>query len=196
MSAAPEASLSDAIPRQAAKATCNHEVACEAAVRRAPVRIPYPSDILRKQYIKTLATSLDRIACRCKPYCSKLPMHLSPRCHALTRKGSPCQSPAMLNGRCRMHGGKAKGNSHAFKHGRYAAEHLAERRHFAELLRELRSILGDMNVADQKRYGGRRPRAGRVGLAPLAASLVPAKVLLNERIQNADCRRRRRRGRA
>ncbi|WP_347264297.1 HGGxSTG domain-containing protein, partial [Nitrobacter sp.] len=34
-------------------------------------------------------------------------MHLSPRCHARTRAGTPCQSPAMANGRCRMHGGKA-----------------------------------------------------------------------------------------
>ncbi|WP_305798588.1 HGGxSTG domain-containing protein [Tropicimonas sp. IMCC6043] len=31
-------------------------------------------------------------------------MHLSPRCGAKTRSGSPCRSPAMANGRCRMHG--------------------------------------------------------------------------------------------
>jgi hypothetical protein len=29
------------------------------------------------------------------PMQSKLPMHLSPRCGAKTRKGSPCRSPAM-----------------------------------------------------------------------------------------------------
>lgn len=72
---------------------------------------------------------------------SKLPMHLSPRCHARTRARTPCQSPAMANGRCRMHGGKSpgapKGNSHAFKHGRFTAEHIAERRRFAGLLREM-----------------------------------------------------------
>jgi hypothetical protein len=43
-----------------------------------------------------------------------------------------------------MHGGKAKGapkgNSHAFKHGSYTAEHLAERRHFADLLREMKGF--------------------------------------------------------
>lgn len=39
---------------------------------------------------------------------SKLPMHLSRRCRARTRgSGNPCQSPAMTNGRCRMHGGKS-----------------------------------------------------------------------------------------
>ena len=66
------------------------------------------------------------------PMQSKLPMHLSPRCGAKTRKGSPCQSPAMPNGRCRMHGGKSpgapKGNRNAWKHGRYSAESLQARR--------------------------------------------------------------------
>jgi hypothetical protein len=41
------------------------------------------------------------------------PMHLSPRCGAYARTtGTPCRSPAMLNGRCRMHGGKTP-----IKHG-------------------------------------------------------------------------------
>ena len=57
---------------------------------------------------------------------NKLPMHLSRRCGARTRRGSHCRSPAMPNGRCRMHGGLSpgapKGNKNAFKHGRYAAE--------------------------------------------------------------------------
>jgi hypothetical protein len=79
----------------------------------------------------------------------KLPMHLSPRCQARTRKGMPCQSPAMANGRCRMHGGKAKGapkgNSNALKHGRYTAEHIAERRHLAELLREMKGLIDELN---------------------------------------------------
>ena len=41
-------------------------------------------------------------------------------------RGSPCQSPAMKNGRCRMHGGPSlgapKGNKNALKHGRYTAQ--------------------------------------------------------------------------
>ncbi len=46
------------------------------------------------------------------------------RCGAKTRSGQPCQSRAMANGRCRMHGGKATethaGNTNAVKHGFYS----------------------------------------------------------------------------
>jgi len=33
----------------------------------------------------------------------------APRCGAKTRAGKLCQSPAMANGRCRMHGGASTG---------------------------------------------------------------------------------------
>jgi hypothetical protein len=33
----------------------------------------------------------------------------APRCGARTRSGCPCRSPAMANGRCRMHGGRSTG---------------------------------------------------------------------------------------
>jgi hypothetical protein len=33
----------------------------------------------------------------------------APRCGARTRARQPCRSPAMANGRCRMHGGKSTG---------------------------------------------------------------------------------------
>jgi hypothetical protein len=75
---------------------------------------------------------------------SKLHMHLSPRCRARTRTGTPCR-PAMTNGRCRMHGGTSpgapKGNSHALRHGRYTAEAIAERREFAALLRDMKGLV-------------------------------------------------------
>lgn len=52
-------------------------------------------------------------------------------CGAKTRSGSPCRSYGMLNGRCRMHGGKAtgapKGNRNAWKHGLRSAEYQANR---------------------------------------------------------------------
>jgi hypothetical protein len=53
-------------------------------------------------------------------------------CGAKTRKGTPCQNPAMANSRCRMHGGHAvRGAEHGgFKHGRYSGsipDRLAER---------------------------------------------------------------------
>ena len=51
----------------------------------------------------------------------------------------------MANGRCRMHGGKSpgapKGNRNAFKHGRYAAEHIAELRELTALLREMQDLV-------------------------------------------------------
>ncbi|MGO8840343.1 MAG: HGGxSTG domain-containing protein [Methyloceanibacter sp.] len=50
-----------------------------------------------------------------------MPIHQSLRCGARTRSGDPCRSPAMPNGRCRMHGGKSpgapKGNRNAWKNG-------------------------------------------------------------------------------
>ncbi|MGF1629176.1 MAG: HGGxSTG domain-containing protein [Kiloniellaceae bacterium] len=68
-------------------------------------------------------------------------MHLSPRCgaKARTRSGEPCRSPAMANGRCRMHGGKStgapKGREHyAYQHGLYTKEAVEERRLVRELL--------------------------------------------------------------
>jgi uncharacterized protein YjcR len=76
---------------------------------------------------------------------SKLPMHLSPRCGARTRKGSECQSPAMRNGRCRMHGGKSSGaptgNKNALKHGRYTSESIARKRSIRILLRIMQASI-------------------------------------------------------
>lgn len=78
-----------------------------------------------------------------------LPMHLSPRCGALTRKGTPCRSPAMLNGRCRMHGGRSsgapKGNANALKHGRDTAEAIAERRKAAAMIWLMKRIAKEMD---------------------------------------------------
>ena len=86
---------------------------------------------------------------------SRLPMHLSPRCGARTRSGSPCQSPAMPNGRCRMHGGLSpgapKGNKNAFKHGRYTAEAAARRREIASLLRSMRRLAKEAEPAGDVR---------------------------------------------
>ena len=44
------------------------------------------------------------------------------QCGAKTRSGQPCKSPAMDNGRCRMHGGKhPKGMAHYnYKEGKYS----------------------------------------------------------------------------
>jgi glucans biosynthesis protein len=53
-------------------------------------------------------------------------MRLAPRCGARTRRGTPCQGPAMANGRCRMHSGNnpgpPRGNRNAWKHGLRSGE--------------------------------------------------------------------------
>jgi glucans biosynthesis protein len=76
---------------------------------------------------------------------SRLPMHLSARCGARTRSGGTCKAAAMPNGRCRMHGGRSPGapigNKNAWKHGRYSAEAIAERKLIRQLLMDTRKIV-------------------------------------------------------
>ena len=57
-------------------------------------------------------------------------MQLARRCYARTRQHSLCQSPAMPNGRCRMHGGKSlSGTAHGrYKHGEFTRAAIASRR--------------------------------------------------------------------
>ncbi len=68
------------------------------------------------------------------------PMRSAPRCGAKTRKGTPCQAPAVTGKkRCRMHGGAQgsgapKGNQNALKHGLYTGEAKAFNKHIRELL--------------------------------------------------------------
>jgi glucans biosynthesis protein len=78
------------------------------------------------------------------------PMHASPRCGARTRKGAPCQAPA-VNGkaRCRMHGGARGsgapiGNTNALKHGLYTRAALEERRALRSLIREMQESLQEI----------------------------------------------------
>lgn len=51
--------------------------------------------------------------------CNTYAMHSSPRCGARTRRGTACLAPAMVNGRCRMHGGSATGAPKGDRNGRY-----------------------------------------------------------------------------
>ena len=72
-------------------------------------------------------------------------MHLSPRCGARTRDGSPCRQAAVRGRkRCRMHGayaGAPAGNRNAVKHGARTAEAMARRREVRALLRAARELL-------------------------------------------------------
>ena len=68
------------------------------------------------------------------------PMQLAPRCGAQARTtGKPCQSPAMANGRCRMHGGKSTGRP--VIHGRYTKAAIAQRRRDRALIRVLLALV-------------------------------------------------------
>ncbi len=61
------------------------------------------------------------------------------RCGAYARTtGQPCRGPAMKNGRCRMHGGKAGRKP---THGRYTKAAVAERRKLRAMLRRLRELI-------------------------------------------------------
>lgn len=69
-------------------------------------------------------------------------MHLSPRCGAKTRSGSPCCSPAMPNGRCRMHGGSSPGapmgeTNGMYRHGRYTNDAIMQRRDLNAWIRSM-----------------------------------------------------------
>ena len=63
-----------------------------------------------------------------------------PRCGAYCRTTEQaCRQPAMPNGRCKMHGGKATGRP--ITSGRYTKEADRKRREVRELLRGLRALV-------------------------------------------------------
>lgn len=74
----------------------------------------------------------------------RLPMH-GARCGAMTRRGTPCLSSAMPNGRCRMHGGLSpgapRGNRNAVKHGQFTAKAIQERRSPRQWMKEMRQFV-------------------------------------------------------
>ena len=85
-----------------------------------------------------------------QPQAKQIAMHQNnPRCGARTRSGSRCRSPAMPNGRCRMHGGMfpgaPKGNKNALKHGHYTAKAIANRREIAKVLRDAKALVKEVN---------------------------------------------------
>ena len=68
-------------------------------------------------------------------------------CLAQTRYGTLCQTkPVKGKKRCRMHGGAngtgaPKGNSNAFKHGRYSAESILMRLEANQLIRQHKAMM-------------------------------------------------------
>ena len=77
----------------------------------------------------------------------------APRCGAKKRrKGTPCHSPAMANGRCRIHGGTSTGpktkkgiesirKAH-WKHGQRSAKAVRQRKQGMALRREIKRLAG------------------------------------------------------
>jgi len=97
--------------------------------------------------------------------------NLAPRCGAKTRGGCACRSPAMSNGRCRMHGGASTGarteaglgrvRAARTTHGGYSAESQAAMRRCAAFMAETRALL----AAVRREAGGRthaEPAVGRL----------------------------------
>jgi hypothetical protein len=79
------------------------------------------------------------------------PLHLqeNPKCLAKTRRQTLCQSPAMKNGRCRIHGGASPGaprgeRNGQWKHGRYSLETIELRRAIRELMRHARETVASI----------------------------------------------------
>ena len=78
------------------------------------------------------------------------PMQESPRCGARTRRGTPCQAPAVSGrARCRMHGGAKgsgapPGNRNALKHGEYTRQAIEERRQLRAMIREMQRALEEI----------------------------------------------------
>ena len=78
-------------------------------------------------------------------------LHAAPRCRARTRAGHPCRTPAMRNGRCRMHGGASTGprtpeglercRMANFKHGMRSAEVITLRRQANTTRRALHDLI-------------------------------------------------------
>ena len=74
----------------------------------------------------------------------------APRCGAKTRRATVCQSAAMANGRCQMHGGKSTGprtvegleriKAARLIHGNYGAEMVELRKRIRDLKRTAKKL--------------------------------------------------------
>lgn len=111
-------------------------------------------------------------------------------CGAKTRSGAPCKTPAMENGRCRMHGGKTgkthKGNQHAVKHGIYGSVLSDEEKELwdqVELgkvddelrlcrLRLVRALKAEEAAQEQPELDGRTEEPAVVGGVPLDDEII------------------------
>jgi hypothetical protein len=82
---------------------------------------------------------------------STLPMHLSPRCSARSKRtGERCRAPAVTGWRvCRFHGAGGGGpdgkRNGMYRHGRFTAENVQMRRTISALVKASRQSLADLS---------------------------------------------------
>ena len=78
------------------------------------------------------------------------------RCHAKTRKGTPCQNPVVTGrNRCRMHGGKSTGPRTAEGKARAAAAHTKHGRRSRAHVEKVRYINAEIRrITNELRQGG------------------------------------------
>ena len=87
----------------------------------------------------------------------------APRCGAKTRRRTSCQSPAMANGRCRLHGGLSTGPRTAAgierlrrantRHGWRSQAARVERIRSRELIQQSRATLNEFADLDRRGFG-------------------------------------------
>jgi len=59
------------------------------------------------------------------------------------RTGKPCRQPAMLNGRCRLHGGKSTGRP--ITSGQWTKKSIQRRKETTRLHRNIRMLMADLS---------------------------------------------------
>lgn len=81
--------------------------------RDRPIPFPWPSSAYRAEFARLRARGASAYRARFEIRSANNRARWYPlkgeKCEARTRKGTPCQAPAGMNGRCKLHGGKSTG---------------------------------------------------------------------------------------
>ena len=81
--------------------------------RVRPIPFPWPSSAYRAEFARLRAKGMHPKTARFEIRSANNRARWYPlkgeKCLAKTRKGTPCQAPAGMNGRCKLHGGKSTG---------------------------------------------------------------------------------------
>jgi hypothetical protein len=110
----------------------------------------------------------------------------APKCGAMCRgprAGRPCRTPAMANGRCRMHGGKGSGapsgeKNGMFKHGKYTRRAREVSQFFRQMARD-----GETMVARVMNAHGLKPTKALRRRTHVKRALAEAKASKGEKTE-------------